>query len=337
MFKADYMETEQFKQSLKDGIYQDRILGLLQHNKYNAIETFTVRELVEQLRSRAMTYQKLAHNHPHAANLIMCWRNMVESDSIIIQRPNDAKVNVHEFAKDKLSQDEAKLMSTLLGGKEIMSLAELYSAMAGFQRIIKELMPDAPKLLSRTDSAIPLSVLEINKMSDRAKKNELDSCDSFSYHYHEEVANADIFSSTINASPGNNIVLSINLSAYSNKEILNDIGNILDVWRKELNIEIQQGGIRPSNNSLRKIINYKYLVLLDAMIASQIYPGAVSDELILSNVYKNLDIDSDSLRKTHKKNALSFSEPRGLKVWSKTLSDLGIYELPVIEALAHNF
>ena len=337
MFKADYMETEQFKQSLKDGIYQDRILGLLQHNKYNAIETFTVRELVEQLRSRAMTYQKLAHNHPHAANHITCWKNMVESDSIMIQRPNDAKVNVHEFAKGKISQDDAKLISTLLGGKETMSLDELYSAMDGFQRIIKGLIPEPPKLLSRTDSAIPLSVLEINNMSDRAQKNELNACDSFSYHHHEEVANIDIFSSTINASPGNNIVLSINLSAYSNKEILSDIGNILDVWRKELNIEIQPGGIRPSNNSLRKIINYKYLVLLDAMIASQIYPGAVSDELILSNVYKNLDIDSDSLRKTHKKNALSFSEPRGLKAWSKTLSDLGIYELPVIEALAHNF
>lgn len=335
MFKAAYMETEQFKQSLKDGVYKDRILGLLQHNKYNSIETLSVRDLVEQLRSRAMTYQKLVHNHPHAANHITCWHNMVESDSIMIQRTNDAKINIHEFVKEVINKD--KRLFTLFGGKEIVSLYELYSSIAGLKRIAKELMQEPPNRLSRTDSAIPLSVLEINQMSDYATNNELDVCDSFSYHHHDEVANIDVFSSGIDASPGNNIVLSINLSAYSNKEILSDISNILDVWRKELNIETKRGGIRPSNNSLRKIINYKYLVLLDVMIASQIYPGAVSDEFILSNVYKNLDIDSDSLRKTHKKNALSFSEPRGLKAWSKILSDLGIYELSIIEALTYNF
>lgn len=336
MFKADYMENEEFKLSLKNGVMHTKIITAFQNEKYKNISELTTQEVIEQLHLRANIHDLLVNNDPAAGHYIEPWLKMYLSDSLTIHRPDDIQINIFDFMKERFDATKIREIIKSTGISEITTLREIRAKAYELQAFMTDIILDEPKVLSYLNSVTPLSVEKVYEMARVAESKELSPVDSFSAHHTIE-ANIDVFAPKLQYSPGENIVVAINLSHYTNKEILEDISRLLDTWRQECAIELRQDSMKVSNNSLRKIITNKYIMLLDTMIANQLYPGVISDELILSLVYTHLNIEPESLRKTYRKNALAFADVQCLRTWERTLTHAGVWDMPIQQAITEDF
>lgn len=336
MFKASYMESEEFKHSIKNGDMQVKLFSFFKSDKFKNVVKLTSKELIEQLHLRANIYDLLIKNDPAAGYYIEPWVRMCKSASLMIIRPDDIEIDVYEFMKGKMEPHEVSELIKQTGISEFTTLRELRTKTKQFQAFINDIVLDEPRVLSHLNSVTPLSVGKVYEMANIAKELELSPVDSFSAHYKTKAC-VDAFASEPNYSPGDNIVVSLNLSHYTNREILEDMGRLLDKWRQESAIDYCQDGVKASNNALRKALTNKYLMLLDTMIANQLYPGLINDEVTLDLVYPNLNIEPESLRKTHRKNALAFADHQCLKTWERTLTHAGVWNMPVEQAITEPF
>ncbi|MCV3278989.1 DUF6387 family protein [Aeromonas caviae] len=335
MYKRDYMKNTDFIQFRSSKTTVECFKQVCNHKKYKEIVDLTASSLFKQLRIRAGIFKALKDNNLASEEFIYAWGNMYKSTSIIIHQPDNVPYNIQGLMAEKLPSEFIDDIASQLGSEEI-TLSNAISLRDDALALIKALLPNKPRTLTFSDSVTPLSVFKVHEMANLACENELSPVDSFSAH-HVIGSCTDITASAMKPSIGKNIAVAINLSDFTNKEILEDIGNLLDIWRNEANIELKKHTKKVSNITLQKIIKHKYILLLDAMILNQISGGAISSDIVLSCVYPNLEIHTDSLQKTYINNAASFFDPQKIRSWERTLVNLGLWDQPVRLALQKSF
>lgn len=321
MYLQDWFENNEFKTMQDDGIFQKNFTHLCQMNKYLRVAELTTQVLIQQLCLRAKIFEKFVNPDPSIERYFDNWLNMFASESIII----------HELVPDAKMVD----LNTMLSANELARI-ELMAWRATPVASIEKSPTTTPKTLSSLHSVKPLSVTTIQHMSAIAHKNKYQNLDDFSarYIYHPIT---EAFSDEHKDTHGRLITLSINLSDYTNEEILDDLSQLLDRWRKATKTASKPDPSKVTCTNLRKIINNKYLLLLDGMIINRISGGAITDEQLIKQIYPHIDIQPDSFRKTYKRNARAFASSQCFTAWEKTLTNLKLWDQPVKVALQKKF
>ena len=321
MFLQDWFDHDEFKHMQASGFFPELFISLCKMRKYHNITKLTTQELINQLCLRARIFDTLVNQNSMTEHYFHAWFNMFESTSIIIYEPDP----------DVLKVD----LNAMLSANELARI-ELMAWHATPDASIEPAPKTVPKELSSLHSVKPLSVATVKHMSVIAHKNKYQDLGDFSanYIYHPI---SEAFSDKHKEAHGRLIALSINLSDYTNEEILDDLRQLLDLWRKDTKTASKPDPSKASNINLKKIINNKYILLLDGMIISRILNGTITDELLIKHIYPHLDIQPDSFRKTYKRNARAFASPQCLTAWEKALTNLGLWDQPVQQALQKKF
>lgn len=321
MFLQEWFENEEFKQAQASGNFPDVFASLCQMNKYHDLTQLTSQTLIEQLYLRARILEMFLTQDSAIEHYFNAWFDMFESDSVIINEP----------AADELKID----INSMLSASEL-SRIELIAWRGASGISIEQPQDVGTNALASQQSVKPLSVATVKHMSAIAYKNKYRDMDDFSanYIYHPI---SEAFSYEHKEAYGRLVTMSVNLSDYTDEEILDDLTKLLKSWRKGTCTPSKPEPSKASSINLRKIINNKYILLLDGMIFGRILNGAITDEFIINHVYPHLEIQPDSFRKTYKRNARAFASPQCLNTWEKTLTNLGLWDKPVQEALQKKF
>ncbi|MFB2830824.1 DUF6387 family protein [Aeromonas jandaei] len=294
------------------------LTDMCNRNKYNHISELTTQEFITQLSIRADTYDSLMRSGHLADKFCENWLNMSNSDEVVINDTSisDVMIDIPKMIRPDMPIDLQQM------AKEIM------------ERNTCECEPGA-KTLSEFDSITPLSVGMLRDMTTVANLKSLKNSDSYS---------ANVLRAPFNLALKNEyqaedgwISININIGDSSNEEILADLSQALNMWRNETKIPDVSSLPRASRNNLKKAINNKYFLLLDAMILNVVLGGGITDTMILNVVYPHMQIEPDSLRKTYKKNALAFGNSRCITAWEQTLIRECLWDKTVKEALTKNF
>lgn len=321
MSKTEWTQSEKFQAMVDANACLDMFIYFTKLGKYENITTLTTRELIEQLNLRAIILDMIDKPNPALDYYFEQWVKMFSSDTIIIHEPNVNKVMLDVgsmFSEDDVSQRDWLAWSILPDE-------------------CTEFLPNkVPKKLSSGSSIQPLSVEWINYMSAISDKNNYQGSDDFSAHYifHPITEN---FPEKYKEAAGQVIALNINLADYTDDEILDDLRILLQCWRQETNIESKPAPSKASCTNLKKIINNKYILLLDGMIFNRTNSNVISDEQLITQRYPHLDIQPDSFRKTYKRNARAFGSVQCYTAWMKTLTNLGMSDRSVQEVMQINF
>lgn len=321
MYLQDWFEHDDFKTMQDDGSFPKTFTTLCQMDKYLRVAELTTQVLIEQLCLRAKIFEKFVNPDPSIECYFNNWLDMFASESIIIR----------ELVPDTKMVD----LNAMLSANELARI-ELMAWRATPAASIEQSLTTAPRTLPSLHSVKPLSVTTIQHMSAITHKNKYQDLDDFSarYIYHPIT---EAFSDEHKDAHGRLIALSINLSDYTNEEILDDLSQLLDHWRKKTKTASKPNPSKVSYTNLRKIINNKYILLLDGMILSRIFGGAINDELLIKQIYPHIEIQPDSFRKTYKRNARAFASSQCFTAWEKTLINLGLWDQSVQVALQKKF
>ncbi len=321
MFLQEWYDHEEFKTMQTSGVFPKVFASLCKQDKYHDLTAFTSQALIEQLCLRARAFESFLKQDVTVEHYFFEWFDMFESDSIIINEPDP----------DALKID----INSMLSANELARI-ELMAWRGTTDAKTEHSQDVVAKALAALNSVKPLSVATIKHMSAIAHKNKYQEMDDFSanYIYHPIT---EAFSDEHREEYGRLVALSINLSDYTDDEILDDLSNLLKHWRKDTRTPSKPDPSKASSVNLRKIINNKYILLLDGMIMNRIYNGTITDDLLIKHVYPHLDIQPDSFRKTYKRNARAFASPQCLNTWEKTLTNLNLWDQPVQQALQKKF
>lgn len=321
MFLQEWFENEEFQKSQASGNFPVVFASLCQMDKYHDLTNLTSQTLIEQLCLRAKIFETFLTQDSTIEHYFNAWFDMFESDSVIIHEPdpNELKIDINRM----LSANE-------------LSLVELIAWRGASGVSIEQSQDVGANALASLHSVKPLSVATVKHMSAIAHKNKYGDMDDFSanYIYHPI---SEAFSYEHKEAYGRLVTMSVNLSDYTDEEILDDLAKLLKSWRKDTGTPSKPEPSRASSINLRKIINNRYILLLDGMIFGRILNGAITDELLINHVYPHLEIQPDSFRKTYKRNARAFASPQCLNLWEKTLTNLGLWGKPVQHALQKKF
>lgn len=321
MYKVDWESTEELRTIKQDGSFQRSFNYLSLHEKYQEVADLTLQELIKQLHVRAKIYAMFERADEDIIEYLNRWIAMHVSASTIIYEP---------FSSPQMINPYTMLSANELNQLEFLTWSGTREANA------MQSTDDTSHTLSFRHSIKPISVATIKHMSAISHKNKFQDMDDFSARYiHHPITEA--FAEKYKNAHGRLVALSINLSDYSDDEILNDLRHLLENWRKETKTAAKPDPSKASNTNLKKIINNKYIQSLDGMIMSRLFNGAITDEQLIKHIYPHLEIQADSFRKTYKNNARAFANAQCLAVWEKTLTDLGLWDQPVQQVLQKKF
>lgn len=321
MFLQEWYENEEFQRAQASGNFPIVFASLCQMDKYHDLMSLTSQTLIEQLCLRARIFDGFLKQDTTVEHYFNAWFDMFESDSVIIHEPDP---------------DELKIdINSMLSASEL-SRIELIAWQGASGGSAEQSQNVSANALAAQHSVKPLSVATVKHMSAIAHKNKYKDMDDFSanYIYHPI---SEAFSYEHKEAYGRLVTMSVNLSDYTDEEILDDLAKLLKSWRKDTGTPSKPEPSKASSINLRKIINNKYILLLDGMIFGRILNGVITDELIINHVYPHLEIQPDSFRKTYKRNARAFASPQCLNTWEKTLTNLGLWDKPVQEVLQKKF
>lgn len=321
MFLQEWFENEDFKKAQASGNFPVVFASLCQMEKYHNLTNITSQSLIEQLCLRAKIFDLFLTQDATIEHYFNAWFDMFESNSVIIHEPDP---------------DELKIdLNRMLSANEL-SRIELMAWSGSPSFSIEQSQEVVVNALASMHSVKPLSVATVKHMSAIAYKNKYKDMDDFSanYIYHPI---SEAFSDEHKEEHGRLISMSVNLSDYTDDEILDDLAKLLKSWRKDTVTPSKPEPSKASSINLRKIINNKYILLLDGMIFGRILNGTITDELLIDHIYPHLDIQPDSFRKTYKRNARAFASPQCLNTWEKTLTSLGLWGQSVQHALQKKF
>jgi hypothetical protein len=321
MFLQAWFENEDFREAQASGIFTKSFAALCQMGKYHDLTSLTSKDLIEQLCLRARILDVFINEDATTEYCFNAWFDMFESDSVII----------HEQEQDSLKIDINRMLSA-----SELSHIELMAWRGASGIGMEQPQGCGTNTLASQHSVKPLSVATVKHMSAISHKNKYRDMDDFSanYIYHPV---SEAFSYEHKEAYGRLVAMSVNLSDYTDDEILDDLANLLKSWRKDTDTPSKPEPSKASSINLKKIINNRYILLLDGMIYGRILNGTITDELIINHVYPHLEIQPDSFRKTYKRNARAFASPQCLNTWEKTLTNLGLWGKPVQEALQKKF
>jgi hypothetical protein len=330
--KPEYLKSKEFDSWRKDGTFEKMIKFACKKKKYQNTNELTVHELIEQLYLRARIYQMFVTSAQCVEDYFEVWTDMMVSDSVIIAEPYGVKIDLNKmFGLDFPEAERQVELGDIFPSPRANPVDVIKSLTASSHKFSK-----TPQTLSSLNSITPLSVADVLYMATIAQKRSFGLTDSFSARFIYRTTSL-CFKDEYKEVAGRVVSLNINLSEYSNEEILADLGKLLDEWRRETKTRTNFDVSKANRSSIKKIINNRYILLLDAMIANVAFDGEIRDSMILEYVYPDMDIQPDSLRKTYKKNAMSFADPAWIKTWEKTLRSLDLWDKPLSQALSKNF
>lgn len=291
--------------------YKEIFPNIYKSGKYEKISNLSALDFIIQLRMRADIVEMFDINSPCLPHYLPSWLAVYLSDDIYMSEPKDLLIDVSSM----LSPDATSKM-----------VEDVFSYNL-----------DSPgDKLSSLNSITPVSVRNIMSMAEIAKNDAFKDNDSYSYRM-PKMPLATLLSEPYKESLPKLVTINVNIEDFSDKEMLDDMANLLKAWRSELSVHQEDDCKGISSNALRKAMNNKYLPLLDAIIANKLFNGAVSDAIILDVLYPSLDIELDALRKTYKHQAMKFSDVRHVSAWKRTLAKSGVGNLTIKEAITKKF
>ncbi len=310
MYKPGYLNEEPFRIFIDPKKSHDFLKKVFNAQRYQNITELTVGVLISQLAIRASLYDMFLTSSPVVDDFIETWFEMMINGELIMQQPEDRMVSIVELMRPEALIEWVN--SDINNSQSTKQLSTLYGI-------------------------TPLSVKTIRNMAAISEENEFSDDDSFSSRFIYNTRAAS-FKEEYQGVAGVEVALSIQLNEYiSNEEILQNLSQLLDTWRQEMNVHSSPTALKVSSNALKKIINNKYIQLLDVMIAELALGMDINDEQMIELVYPSMSIQPDSLRKTYKKNALVFKELGCFNSWERKLSQLSLWDKPVSEVLEMDF
>lgn len=291
--------------------YKEIFPRIYKSGKYEKVGNLSALNFIIQLRMRADIVEMFDIDSPCLPHYLPNWLEVYLSDDIYMTEPEGLLIDVSSMlspnATSEMVENEFSFNPNTPGDK-----------------------------LSSLDSITPVSIRNIIAMAEVAKNDGFNDNDSYS-HRMPKMPLAKLFSDDYKEIMPTLVALNVNIEDFTDKEILDDMANLLKKWRIELSIHQEEDCKGVSSNALRKAINNKYLPLLDAIIANKIFNGAVSDAIILDALYPSLDIELDALRKTYKHQAMKFSDVRHVSAWKRILTKSGVAHLTIKEAITKKF
>ncbi|MDX7872075.1 DUF6387 family protein [Aeromonas caviae] len=320
MYKLAWTKTDEFNEMRESGVIPIIFAELCQNAKYERTADLTTRELIDQLSKRASMLDMFDNSISIIEYHFEQWFQMFDSDSLIIQDldSNEIMIDLKSMLANESTLSE---WQTLLINEGVEARPQA--------------TPDTA-ILSGIQSVRPLSVATLKRMMAVARKYEFSDLDDFSARYIHSPS-SESFNEKYKDTHGRLITLSINLADSSDEEILAELRELLILWREETDSPSMPSPSRVSCVNLKKIINNKYLLLLDGMLFSRIFDFAISDEQLIQHIYPNLVIQPDSFRKTYKFNARAFANAQCITAWEQKMTPLALWERPVLEAMDHKF
>lgn len=310
MYKPEYLNEEPFKIFIDPKECHAFLKKVFNAQRYQNITDLTVDVLISQLNIRASLYDMFLKSSPIVDDFIETWFEMMLNGELIMEQPEGRMVSIVELMRPE-------------------ALIEWVNSDMGRSQNAKK--------LSELYGITPLSVKTIRNMAVISEENKFADDDSFSSRFIYNTTAAS-FKEKYQEAAGVEVALTIQLNEYiSNEEILQNLSQLLDAWRQEMNIHSSPTALKVSSNALKKIINNKYVQLLDVMIAELALGMDINDEQMIELVYPSMSIQPDSLRKTYKKNALVFKELGCFNSWERKLSQLSLWDKPVSEVLEMDF
>ncbi|MFZ5379914.1 DUF6387 family protein [Aeromonas hydrophila] len=310
MYKPGYLNEEPFKIFIDPKESHAFLKKVFNAQRYQNITELTIGVLISQLAIRASLYDMFLKSSPVVDDFIETWFEMMINGELIMKQPEDRMVSIVELMRPE-------------------ALIEWVNSDMGRSQNAKK--------LSALHGITPLSVKTIRNMAVISEEKKFADDDSFSSRFIYNTTAAS-FKEKYQEAAGVEVALTIQLNEYiSNEEILQNLSQLLDTWRQEMNIHSSPTALKVSSNALKKIINNKYVQLLDVMIAELALGMDINDEQMIELVYPSMSIQPDSLRKTYKKNALVFKELGCFNSWERKLSQLSLWDKPVSEVLEMDF
>jgi len=262
MYKPGYLNEEPFKIFIDPKESHAFLKKVFNAQRYQNITELTIGVLISQLAIRASLYDMFLKSSPVVDDFIETWFEMMINGELIMKQPEDRMVSIVELMRPE-------------------ALIEWVNSDMGRSQNAKK--------LSALHGITPLSVKTIRNMAVISEEKKFADDDSFSSRFIYNTTAAS-FKEKYQEAAGVDVALTIQLNEYiSNEEILQNLSQLLDTWRQEMNIHSSPTALKVSSNALKKIINNKY-ALLDVMIAELALGMDINDEQMIELVYPSMSI-----------------------------------------------